>query len=45
MNLSFFRHFWHTVLAVAFDGPPNVGGLGYRFMVAGQKRPQLLRGW
>jgi hypothetical protein len=33
--ISLFRHFWHKVEAVAFDGPPMVGPLPYRFMTRG----------
>ena len=33
LYISLFRHFWHWVVAVAFEGPPIVGPLPYRFMV------------
>ena len=37
LYISLFRHFWHKVVAVAFDGPPIVGPLLYRFMARSTK--------
>jgi hypothetical protein len=31
-NLSFLRHFWQTVVAVAFGGPLSPGIVRYRFI-------------
>lgn len=42
MYISLLRHFWHKVVAVAFDGPPMVGPLPYRFMIRSVKEWCLL---
>jgi hypothetical protein len=42
LYISLLRHFWHKVVAVAFDGPPMVGPLPYRFMIRSVKEWCLL---
>lgn len=41
-DISFFRHFWHVVDAVALDGPPPAGPLPYRFMSKCARKLQFL---